>query len=74
MNDLLPFNRLPLNKAHEIILTSCLTVSFEGIRGKVVILSSCLRAFWRGYNWEVLVYNWKVFSFFCIPKKYLFKG
>ena len=36
MNDLLPLNRLPLNKAHPIILISCLTVSFEGIGGKVV--------------------------------------
>ena len=35
MNDLLPLNRLPLNKAHEIILSSCLTVSIEGIGGKV---------------------------------------
>ena len=32
MNDLLP---LPLNKAHAIILSSCLTVSIEGIGGKV---------------------------------------
>ena len=35
MNDLLPFNRLPLNKAHAIILRSCLTVAIEGIGGKV---------------------------------------
>jgi len=35
LNDLLPLNRLPLNKAHAIILSSCLTVSIEGIGGKV---------------------------------------
>ena len=27
--------KAPLNKAHEIILSSCLTVSIEGIGGKV---------------------------------------
>ena len=35
LNDLLPLNRLPLNKAHAIILSSCLTVSIEGVGGKV---------------------------------------
>ena len=35
MNDLLPLNRLPLNKANAIILSSFLTVSIEGIGGKV---------------------------------------
>ena len=75
MNDLLPLNRLPLNKAHEIILSSCLTVSIEGIGGKIVIISSCLRAFWRGYNWEVLVYNWKFLVFIVYQKKiYLLNG
>ena len=36
LNDLLPLNRLPLNKAHAIILSSCLTVSIEGVGGKVL--------------------------------------
>ena len=36
INDSLPLNRLPLNKAPAIVLTgsSCLTVSFEGIGNK----------------------------------------
>ena len=35
INDSLPLNRLRLNKAPAIILSSCLTDSFEGIGGKV---------------------------------------
>ena len=66
---LLPLYWLPLNKAPAIILSSCLTVSFEGIGGKVedsfFLFDGILEARQKFsfllqsggliYNWEVLV-------------------
>ena len=71
MNDLLPLNRLPLNKAHAIILSSCLTVSFEGIRVKVEGSFFFLRAF-SEVRLRVQLGGFRlqlgIFSVYCIQK------
>ena len=63
MNDLLPLNRLPLNKAHAIILSSCLTVSIQGIGGKVedrlFLFESILGGEVKVTIGRFLVYNWE---------------
>ena len=75
-SDSLPLNRLPVNKAPAIILSSCWTVSFEGNGGKVeghfFLFESILEMRQRfsfllqlgGFSLQM-----GVFSFDCIPKK-----
>ena len=60
--------KAPLNKAHEIILNSCLTVSIEGIKGKV---EDPFLLFWGMREVTIGMFQFTIesFQFDCKPKK-----